>query len=67
MCRLCRYGFNLGMAAPEGLEDGVDALSLDFKQIVYRQKQLGFNSIRCEDAASPSTPLVKATDFDVKL
>jgi hypothetical protein len=35
------------MAAPENLSEGVDAVSQDFKQIVYRQKQLGFNSIRC--------------------
>lgn len=40
------YGYNLAFAAPENLTEGVDALSQDFKQIVYRQKQLGFNSIR---------------------
>lgn len=40
------YGYNLAFAAPENLTQGDDAVSKDFKQIVYRQKQLGFNSIR---------------------
>lgn len=40
------YGYNLAFSAPENLTEGKDAVSQDFKQIVYRQKQLGFNSIR---------------------
>jgi len=40
------YGYNLAFAAPENLTEGDDAVTKDFKQIVYRQKQLGFNSIR---------------------
>ena len=40
------YGFNLQFAAPENLSTGVDSLSKDFETIVYKQKQLGLNSVR---------------------
>ena len=43
---MCRYGYNLAFAAPEGLADGVNAISQDFQQVVYRQQQMGFNAVR---------------------
>lgn len=41
-----RFGFNTGLTFPGDLTIGTDSMTKDFRTIVWRIKQLGFNAVR---------------------
>ena len=41
-----RFGFNTGLTFPGDLNFGTDSVTKDFRTIVWRIKQLGFNAVR---------------------
>lgn len=41
-----RFGFNTGLTFPGDLTFGTDSVTKDFRTIVWRIKQLGFNAVR---------------------
>ena len=41
-----RFGFNTGLTFPGDLTFGTDSITMDFRTIVWRIKQLGFNAVR---------------------